>query len=92
MTAPSDRGSLPGLEVTVHASLGAPILIGGAPRGLAIVTGTIAAAVSLGLQQWLAGAILWAALHSIAVVATRRDPDFAAVLVRHLRQRGHLSC
>jgi type IV secretory pathway TrbD component len=26
------------------------------------------------------------------VVAARRDPDFAAVLLRHLRQRGQLSC
>ena len=28
----------------------------------------------------------------LAVMAAKRDPDFAPVLVRHLRQRGHLSC
>jgi type IV secretory pathway TrbD component len=26
------------------------------------------------------------------VLAARRDADFAPVLLRHLRQRGHLSC
>ena len=81
-----------GFEAPIHGSLGSPILLGGAPRGLAIVNGTIAAAVGLGLQQWVAGLILWAAGHSIAVVAARRDPDFAPVLVRHLRQKGYLAC
>ena len=57
------------------------------PRGIAIVNGTIAAAVGLGLQQWLAGLLLWAVGHSLAVFAARRDPDFAPVLLRHLRQR-----
>ena len=69
-----------------------PLLLGGAPRGIAIVNGTIAAAVGLGLQQWLIGLILWAAGHSIAVFAARRDPDFAPVLIRHLRQKGHWAC
>jgi len=81
-----------GFEVPIHGSLGSPILLGGAPRGLAIVNGTIAAAVGLGLQQWLAGLVLWAVGHSIAVAATRRDPDFAPVLLRHLRQRSHFAC
>jgi type IV secretion system protein VirB3 len=30
--------------------------------------------------------------HSICVFAAKRDPDFAPVLVRHLRQKGHLAC
>lgn len=83
---------LDGFEAPIHGSLGSPILLGGAPRGLAIVNGTIAAAVGLGLQQWIAGLLLWAVGHSIAVFAARRDPDFAPVLIRHLRQKGHLSC
>ena len=81
-----------GFEVPIHGSLGTPILLGGAPRGLAIVNGTIAAAVGLGLQQWIAGIILWAAGHSLAVFAARRDPHFAPVLLRHLRQKGQYSC
>lgn len=81
-----------GFETPIHASLGSPILLGGAPRGIAILTGTLAAAVGLGLQQWLAGLALWAIGHSLAVFAGRQDPDFAPVLVRHLRQKGHLAC
>jgi len=81
-----------GFEAPIHASLGQAILLGGAPRGIAIVNGTIAAAVGLGLQQWLVGIAIWAIGHSIAVFAARRDPDFAPVLLRHLRQKGYLAC
>ncbi len=81
-----------GLEAPIHGSLGQAILLGGAPRGLAIVNGTIAAAIGLGLQQWVAGIAVWAIGHSIAVFAARRDPDFASVLMRHLRQKGYYSC
>ncbi|MBY8823195.1 VirB3 family type IV secretion system protein [Sphingomonas colocasiae] len=81
-----------GFEVPIHASLGTPILLGGVPRGIAILNGTLAASVGLGLQQWLAGLLIWAAGHSLCVVAARRDPEFATVLLRHLRQRSHLAC
>jgi type IV secretion system protein VirB3 len=85
-------GHIEGFEAPVHTSLGQPILLAGAPRGLAIVNGTIAAAIGLGLQQWLAGIAIWAVGHSLAVFAARRDPDFAPALIRHLRQKGHLAC
>lgn len=81
-----------GFEVPIHASLVSPILLGGAPRGLSILNGTLAAAMGLGLQQWLVGIAIWAIGHSIAVIATRRDPDFAPVLLRHLRQKGYFAC
>ncbi|WP_133084901.1 VirB3 family type IV secretion system protein [Novosphingobium sp.] len=81
-----------GFEVPIHASLSTAILLGGAPRGIAIVNGTLAVAVGLGLQQWLAGLVIWAAGHSLAVLAARRDPDFAPVLLRHLRQKGYYGC
>ena len=81
-----------GLEVPIHGSLGQPILLGGAPRGLAIVTGTVAAAVGLGLQQLVAGLLLWAVGHSICVLAARLDPDFLPILLRHMRQRGYWRC
>lgn len=81
-----------GYEVPIHSSLGAPLLLGGAPRGLAILNGTLAAAVGLGLQQWLAGALVWALGHSLAVMAARRDPSFAPVLLRHIRQKGYFAC
>jgi type IV secretory pathway TrbD component len=86
------NGHIDGFEAPIHASLGSPLLLGGAPRGIAIVNGTIAAAIGLGLQQWLIGLAVWAIGHSVAVFAARRDPDFAPVLVRHLRQKGYLAC
>ena len=81
-----------GFEAPLHRSLAEPILLGGAPRTVAIVNGTLAAALGLGLQLWIAGLILWIFGHSLCVFAAKRDPDFAAVLVRHLRQKGHYSC
>jgi type IV secretion system protein VirB3 len=85
-------GHVEGFEAPVHRSLAEPIQLGGAPRAIAIVNGPVAAALGLGLQQWLAGLALWAIGHSLAVFAARRDPDVGPVLARHLRQRGHWSC
>ena len=84
--------AIEGFEVPIHASLASSILLGGAPRGLSILNGTLAAAIGLGLQIWLVGMAAWAIGHSIAVIATRRDPDFAPVLLRHLRQKGYWAC
>jgi type IV secretion system protein VirB3 len=86
------QGDIEGFEVPLHRSLTEPILLGGAPRSIAIVNGTIAAALSLGLQIWLAGVVLWIVGHSLAVFAAKRDPDFATVLIRHLRQKAYLAC
>lgn len=90
MTAPQQHPE--GFEAPVHRALVEPILLGGAPRAIAILNGTVSAALGLGLQQWLAGLALWAVGHSLAVLAAKRDPDFLPVLVRHLRQQGHWSC
>ncbi len=81
-----------GFEAPIHRALVEPILLGGAPRAIAILNGTLAAALGLGLQQWIAGIIVWALGHTLAVFAAKCDPDFAPVLARHLRQRGHWSC
>lgn len=84
--------AIEGFEAPLHRALAEPLLLGGAPRGIAIVNGTLAAAIGLGLQQWIAGLALWVAGHTIAVVAAKRDPDFGPVLARHLRQKGYLAC
>lgn len=81
-----------GFEVPLHRALTEPILLAGAPRALAIVNGTIAAAMGLGLRLWIAGIALFVIGHSLSVFAAKRDPDFAQVLARHLRQKGWLSC
>jgi type IV secretion system protein VirB3 len=81
-----------GYEVPLYRSLTEPVLLAGAPRAVAVVNGTIAAALGLGLRLWVAGLVLWLLGHSIAVFAAKRDPAFVEVLLRHLRQRSYLKC
>ena len=83
--------STPGFEVPLHRSLTEPILLGGAPRSIAILNGTLAAAISLGLRLWVAGLLIWLIGHGLAVWAAKRDPLFVEVGRRHLRIPGHLS-
>ncbi|MEQ8285709.1 VirB3 family type IV secretion system protein [Thalassospira sp.] len=81
-----------GFEVPVHRALTEPILLGGAPRAVAILNGTLSAAIGLGLQQWIAGLVMFMVGHTLSVFAAKRDPDFLPVLARHLRQRGWWRC
>lgn len=76
-----------GFQVPLHRSLTEPILLGGAPRAVAISNGTLAAAVGLGLQMWLPGLALWLAGHALAVAGARVDAQFVPVLARHLKHR-----
>jgi type IV secretion system protein TrbD len=82
--------SIPGYYAPVHRALTEPILLGGAPRVVAIVNGTLAAAIGLGLRLWLAGAAIWLIGHIAAVWAAKRDPAFVEVVRRHLRYPQHL--
>ncbi|NBS35002.1 MAG: conjugal transfer protein [Methylocystaceae bacterium] len=91
MGALSILETAPGFVVPLHRSLTEPILLGGAPRSIAILNGTLAAALGLGLRLWLAGLVLWAIGHGIAVWAAKRDPLFVDVLRRHLRMPAHLT-
>ncbi|MAM07138.1 MAG: conjugal transfer protein [Hyphomonas sp.] len=81
----SDPTDIPDFTAPVHRALTEPILLGGAPRTIAIANGTIAAAVGLGLRLWLVGLALWAIGHMLAVYAAKRDPQIADVARRHLR-------
>ena len=82
---------VPGFSVPVHRALTEPILLGGAPRAVAILNGTLAAALGLGLRLWIAGLLLWVVGHAAAVWAAKRDPQFVDVVRRHLRIPGHVS-
>ena len=84
------REPVSGFEAPVHRALTEPILLGGAPRSVAIVNGTLAAAVGLGLQLWIPGLLIWAVGHAAAVWAAKRDPLFVDVVRRHLRYPSHL--
>lgn len=76
-----------GFEVPLHRSLTEAILLGGAPRTIAIANGTLAAAVGLGLRMWIPGLLLWLVGHGLAVWGGRADPQFVPVLARHLKHR-----
>jgi len=80
-----------GFSVPVHRALTEHILLGGAPRSIAIMNGTLAGAVGLGLLLWLVGLLIWAIGHFAAVWAAKRDPLFVEVGRRHLRIPGHLT-
>ncbi len=75
-------------EVPVRRSLTEPLLMAGAPRTVAIVNGTLAAAIGIGLQLWLVGLLLWIVGHTLAVWAAKKDPQFMEVFARHLKHRS----
>ena len=83
-------GEVPGYTVPVHRALTEHILLGGAPRAIAILNGTLAAALGLGLRLWLAGLLLGILGQAAAVWAAKRDPQFVDVVRRHLRIQGNL--
>jgi type IV secretion system protein TrbD len=76
---------LPGYIAPVHRALTEPILLGGAPRAVAIANGTLAGAIGLGLRLWIAGLVIWLIGHFAAVWAAKRDAQFVDVARRHLR-------
>ena len=82
--------STPGYEVPLHRALTEALMLGGAPRTVAIVNGTLAAAVGLGLRLWIVGAVLGLVGHALAVWAAKMDPQFMDVFLRHLKHRNHL--
>ena len=90
-TAFEQLDAVPGFSIPVHRALTEHILLGGAPRSIAIMNGTIAGAVGLGLRLWLLGLVIWAVGHFAAVWAARRDPLLVEVGRRHLRIPGHLA-
>jgi type IV secretory pathway TrbD component len=78
-----------GMEVPVHRSLVAPMLLMGLPRTVALVLWTTVAAFSLGLRQ------LWVLpigmlLHVLAAAAIKADPYFFDILVPALKHARRL--
>jgi type IV secretion system protein TrbD len=79
-----------GFEAPLHRALTEPIFVAGAPRSVAIVNGTLSAALALGLRLWIAGIVLGLVGHSFAVWAARIDPQFLEVFSRHLKHKSYL--
>lgn len=81
------KQDIPGFEIPLHRSLTRPILLMGVPREVAIVNGTMMAALGLGLHSWYALPV-GALIHLLAVAATKRDSAFFAVFCRMLKQKA----
>lgn len=64
--------------------------MGGAPRTVALLNGTLAAAFGLGLQTWYALPVCLI-VHIAAVIATKSDPQFFDCFKRHIRQKHYYS-
>lgn len=75
-------------RLPLHTSLTRPILLGGVPRGFAILNGTVCAAIGLGLQQVHLALPLWIVLQACAVWAAARDPWFLDIWRRHMGLPG----
>jgi type IV secretory pathway TrbD component len=78
-----------GLEVPVHRSLVAPMLLVGLPRIVALVLWTSVSSFAFGLRQ------LWVLpigilLHVAAAAAVKTDPHFFEILVQALKQGRRL--
>ncbi len=86
----SDAPLLDGFEVPLHRSLTEPIFMAGAPRAVAIVNGTLAAAVGIGLRLWLVGIALGLVGHVLAVWGAKADPQFMNVFARHVKHKPFL--
>jgi type IV secretion system protein VirB3 len=82
--------SVPGFEIPLHRALTDTILLGGAPRSVAILNGTLAAAVGIGLRLWLLGVLMAVVGHSLAVWGAKSDPQFLEVFRRHLKHKPFL--
>src|SRR5450432_772628 len=78
-----------GYEVPLHVALTQPILMGGAPRTFAILNGTVALVIGMGLHLWWLGFPAGAALHMTAVLMSKRDPHWFDIFRRHVRQPTH---
>lgn len=79
-----------GFEIPIHRSITEPMMLGGVPRSVALLNGTLAAAFGLGLQSFyvLPGCII---LHIICMIFTKRDPQFFDCFRRHIKQKSYYS-
>lgn len=77
-----------GFRVPVHRSLTEPVLLGGAPREIAFLNATLAAALGLILHMYYL-LVLNFIIHLIAVALTKRDPQFFSVFKRHINQKKY---
>lgn len=76
------------LSSPVYSSLTKPILVGGAPREIAILNLILSSAAIFGLHA-LWSAPLFLIFHIAAVALAKDDPDFVRTLTRHIRSKPY---
>lgn len=82
--------NIEGFEIPLHRSLTEQILIGGAPRTIVYLNGTLAAAFGGFLNSWYVVPICLIT-HMAAVALTKKDPQFFDCLVRHIKHKSYYS-
>lgn len=75
-----------GYRVPIHLSLVKPMLMGGVPRGLAIINWTFCVALSLPLRTWYAIPVCLF-IHVVCYAAAKKDPSFWDVFRRSIRYK-----
>jgi type IV secretory pathway TrbD component len=90
--AGSEGGEMDIGQVQIHRSLTRPVLLGGAERAPAIINATTMLGIGLGPGfHWpnvLLAIFLGTTVHMLLRRMAKRDPQFFAVYLRHLRPAG----
>jgi type IV secretion system protein VirB3 len=79
-----------GWELPLAQGLAEPVMLAGMPREYAILMGTLALILGLGLRLWWLGLAWWAVSHALGLWVAKTDKRFFEVLRRHLSRPGHL--
>lgn len=78
-----------GFSVPIHRSLTTPIMLGGLPRTLAILNGTVIISFVLGAQSlWILP--IGILTHLVLVAIHRKDPEILTVLKRNINRPSFL--
>jgi type IV secretory pathway TrbD component len=85
-----DDSLIDGYEIPIHRSLTEQILIGGVPRKLATLNGSIAVIFGVLGHSWYILPIC-AGIHVAAMAATKRDPQFFDCLRESLQYKLYYS-
>lgn len=78
-----------GFSVVIHRSLTSRVMLGGIPRKMAILNGTVIIALVMGAHNlWILPIGILS--HLVLVALHRRDQDILAVIKRNLRHPSYL--
>lgn len=78
-----------GFSVPIHRSLTVPVMLGGLPRKIAILNGTVIIAFVVGAHNlWILP--IGIVTHLVLVALHRRDPEILAVLKRNINRPSYL--